>query len=220
MLQKEKEINKVRSRRKGPVLLTAGLCLIIGVIISYYMDYRDEKALLSTMEQLLQADEELPSGDTIQKLPVTEASAMPGAAEAQGGQGVLIGSLKIPCIGLEVPVVEGVGRNALRSAVGHMDGTAPPGAETGNCVIAGHRNYSFGRFFNRLDEVRIGDEIEFTSIAGESYVYQVNNITVVEPEDVSVLEPDGECTLTLITCTPIYIASHRLIVKAELLVTP
>lgn len=215
MLQEEKEIIKVRSRRRGPVCIIIGLSLIVGVITVQLMDYYNEKALLSTMEQLLQEETKVPSGETIQELPVTEAPAIQEENGPETEQ--LLGVVKIPCIELETPLVEGTDKKSLRSAVGHMEGTAMPGEETGNCVIAGHRNYSFGRFFNRLDEMEIEDEIEIVMVSGEVYTYRVDSIAVVGPEDMSVLSPDKEPSVTLITCTPIYIASHRLIVKAKLI---
>lgn len=85
----------------------------------------------------------------------------------------------------------------------------------GNCAIAGHRNYSFGLCFNRLNEVAVGDEITITT-KEKDYIYTVTETKVVEPEEISVLDQTKDTRLTLITCTPIYIASHRLIIIAKL----
>ena len=120
--------------------------------------------------------------------------------------------LRIPKINLEEAVKEGSTRGVLSSALGHVENTAMPGNE-GNCCIAGHRNYAFGKYFNRLDEITSGDVIELET-KDNLYQYEVVGVEVVEPEDVSVLDYKEGNNLTLITCTPILIGSHRLIVHA------
>ena len=122
--------------------------------------------------------------------------------------------LSIPSISCKDIIKEGCSRRVLAKALGHMEGTALPG-NSGNCVIAGHRNYSFGLHFNRLNEVTVGDEITI-ALKEELYNYTVIEIKVVEPEELWVLDQTDDARLTLITCTPIYIGSHRLIVVAEL----
>lgn len=122
--------------------------------------------------------------------------------------------LDIPSISCKETVKEGCDRGTLSEALGHMEETVLPG-ESGNCIIAGHRNYSFGLHFNRLNEVAVGDEITITTKQGV-YTYTVTKIKVVEPTDLSVLSQTEDATLTLITCTPIYVATHRLIVIAQL----
>lgn len=98
--------------------------------------------------------------------------------------------------------------------MGHFEGTALPG-EKGNCSIAGHRSYTYSEFFNRLDELAIGDEITIKTPKG-SFKYVVYDKFVVEPSRVEVLDATEDATLTLVTCTPVRIATHRLIVKAML----
>lgn len=120
--------------------------------------------------------------------------------------------LRIPKINLEEAVKEGSTRGVLSSALGHVENTAMPGNE-GNCCIAGHRNYAFGKYFNRLDEITTGDVIELET-KDNLYQYEVVGVEVVQPEDVSVLDYGEGQNLTLITCTPILIGSHRLIVHA------
>ncbi len=128
---------------------------------------------------------------------------------------ILLGTLKLPKIKLTVPVMEGVKPENLRYSVGHIPGTAPFGA-VGNCAIAGHRNYAFGKYFNRLDELKTGDEAILESHS-KVYRYIVYKKLVVQPNDPSVLKKSGnEKILTLITCTPKYIATHRLILQAKL----
>jgi sortase A len=125
-----------------------------------------------------------------------------------------IGILIIPKIDLEVTIGEGTDMDTLRYAVGHFKDTAMPG-ENGNFALAGHRSYTYGQYFNRLDEVKIGDTIIVKTING-TYKYKVYNTKVVLPEQVDVLNATKTPTMTLITCTPIRIATHRLIISAKL----
>ncbi len=149
-----------------------------------------------------------------------ENTASGGAAAGSGTKSGIsnqkvLGIIQIKKIKVKAPIVEGVKPSNLASAVGHIPGTAALGAP-GNSALAGHRSYTFGKFFNRLDELVIGDEIVITT-KKEDLKYKVSKIHVVTPDDVSVLKGSkDESIITLITCTPIYVASHRLIVVAAL----
>ena len=126
-----------------------------------------------------------------------------------------IGKIMIEKINVNIPIVEGVNKDNLSIGAGHIPGTSVIG-EVGNCALAGHRSYTFGRFFNRLNELEIGDKILVTTKKGE-FVYTVYKKHIVEPSDTSVLNRnDKDRVLTLITCEPVYIASHRLIIHARI----
>ncbi len=104
--------------------------------------------------------------------------------------------LSIPAIDLRVPVFSGTNALPLNRGVGHVEGSAPPGS-AGNVAIAGHRD----GFFRGLMHLTKGDTIEIATLT-EFHTYHVNEISIVDPLDVSVLEPTSEATLTLITCYP------------------
>ncbi len=129
----------------------------------------------------------------------------------EGESGELLGTLKIPRIDAEMPVVLGASQDNLRVAAALMEGTTPIG-EIGNAAIAAHRSHTYGRFFNRLNEMELGDEIIVTT-PEDTFVYTVYEIKVVEPDDLSVLNRSRrDRVVTLITCDPIYEATHRLII--------
>jgi sortase A len=143
-----------------------------------------------------------------------QATAGAAAKPSSKSQNVL-GIITIDKIKIKYPVVEGVKSSNLSRAIGHIPGTASLG-QPGNCALAGHRNYTFGRYFNRLDEVNVGDIISITTKKAELR-YKVYEKLVVKPDDISVLKGSKDDTvLTLITCTPIYVATHRLILHARL----
>lgn len=217
-LKKQKRETKQHTGLIGLVCICVGACCIILALGSLGSHYYAEKQLLASTLRLQrelqhQRDEAEGIDSEAGNVPAEES----GNSDIWKGKEEILGSLMIPVIDLEVAVREGTDRTALRDAVGHLTGTAPIGEVNGNCVIAGHRNYSFGRFFNRLDEVEANDRIVLTNMSGEQYVYRVTEKKVVSPDDTSVLEAAGGGELTLITCTPIYIATHRLIVHCELI---
>lgn len=125
----------------------------------------------------------------------------------------LIGRLEIPRLGLHGMVREGDGEKTLGVALGHIPGTALPGAR-GNVGVAGHRD----TLFRGLGSIRPKDTIEFETLGG-SYEYQVESTRVVSPSDVAVLRGDGSEELTLVTCYPFWYvgaAPQRFIVKAKM----
>lgn len=123
--------------------------------------------------------------------------------------------LKIDKIDLYMPVLEGETNENLKISPSHMKNTGKVG-EVGNYVIAGHRSYTYGRHFNRLDEIEKGDKIQVIS-KGNVYIYKVVKKSIIKPEEVSVLNGNGKDKLiTLITCHPIKVATHRLIIQGEL----
>lgn len=119
--------------------------------------------------------------------------------------------LRIPKIGLEVAVLEGTDDLTLNRGVGHIEGTPRPG-EAGNSGIAGHRD----GFFRGLKDIAVGDRFGLATLAGEES-YEVDRITIVSPDDVSVLDETPGPSLTLVTCYPFYFvgdAPRRYIVRA------
>jgi len=116
-----------------------------------------------------------------------------------------------------VAVLEGTDDWTLNRAVGHIEETAKPGA-TGNIGIAGHRD----GFFRPLQNVRIGDRLEVQTLDG-TQVYRIARTWIVEPDDVSVLDPTSMPSVTLVTCYPFYFvgpAPRRFIVRAERVGSP
>jgi sortase A len=125
--------------------------------------------------------------------------------------GLPLGILSIPRLRLEVPVWPGADPLTLDRGLGHIPGTPPPGV-VGNVGIAGHRD----GYFRVLKDVVEGDEILLETLAGRER-FVVDLVLIVRPEDVWVLEPTAEPSLTLVTCYPFYFlgkAPQRYIVRA------
>jgi sortase A len=127
--------------------------------------------------------------------------------------GAPLAVLSISKLGLCVPVFNGTDAMTLNRGAGRISGTARPG-ERGNIGIAAHRD----SFFRGLKDVALGDRIELAAL-NQKFVYSVDNIAVVTPSDVSVLQARSQPSLTLVTCYPFYFvgdAPQRYIVQASL----
>lgn len=136
------------------------------------------------------------------------ASDAPDAAIVEG----LVGRLEIPRLHLSAIVMEGDDDATLARAVGHLPDTALPW-EPGHTVLAGHRD----TFFRPLKDLRDGDLIRMTTARG-TFEYRVTATKIVEPNDLSVLAPAPDRSLTLVTCYPFFYvgrAPKRFIVHAR-----
>jgi sortase A len=127
--------------------------------------------------------------------------------------GDVLGRVDIPRLGISVAVLQGTSSRTLRLGVGHIEGTPLPG-ETGNTGIAGHRD----TFFRELKDIRTNDAIQLQT-ATELLHYEVDWVKVVDPDDITVLEPSSfGSTLTLVTCYPFHFvgsAPKRFVVRAH-----
>ena len=214
-------------------LLSAALlaAALAGTVLALFPSWEQHKeqerqaALLSRIEKAAR-QKELPPGSTIvpetagrvagsdllEEKAAFEQETEAGWPEKEGSE---IGILTIPRIEAELPVTAGVSEKQLKISEGWVMQTDMVGS-VGNAVIAGHRSYTSGLHFNRLDELEAGDEILFTAADGEAMRFIVEETLTVDPDDPAVfsLPQEGRAQLTLYTCTPIRKATHRLIVRA------
>lgn len=135
------------------------------------------------------------------------------------GDGVM-GMVSIPKIHQTIPIYHGTDDSVLQAGAGHLPGTAlPVGGESTHCVLAGHRGLPSARLFSDIDQLEIGDKI-YLHVLDDVYAYQVQNILPMVPrDDVETLNAalsirPGQDWLSLMTCTPYGINTHRLIVQA------
>lgn len=131
------------------------------------------------------------------------------------GDGVM-GSIKIAKIGVDLPIYHGTGDDSLARGVGHIESTALPiGGASTHAVLTGHRGLPSAELFTRLDELAPGDTFVIT-ILGRKLAYKVTGTEVVLPDQLSSLAvQDGKDLVTLVTCTPYGVNTHRLLVHAE-----
>lgn len=130
------------------------------------------------------------------------------------GDGVM-GAIRIPKISVNLPVYHGTSELTLASGAGHLYGSSlPVGGKNTHSVITGHRGLVEAAMFTRLDEMRVGDYF-YLDVMGRTLVYKVDRITEINPDDTSKLKiVPGEDRVTLMTCTPYGVNTHRLLVSA------
>lgn len=128
--------------------------------------------------------------------------------------GDAMGYITIPKIDINLPIYEGTGEDVLAHGIGHLSETSYPlGGESTHSALSGHRGLAEAELFTNLDKVLVGDRF-YLHILDEVLAYQVDQILVVLPQEVDALEiVEGEDLCTLVTCTPIGINSHRLLVR-------
>lgn len=144
-----------------------------------------------------------------------------GPTTAAGSGAGVMGELDYPGIGVSLPIYHGTGEDSLTRGVGHLYGSSlPVGGSSTHAVLTSHSGQVNASLFSTLPEARIGDVFQ-VSVLGERLFYRVDRIDTVLPEQTENLTivPGGDF-LTLITCTPIGINSHRLLVRGERIPAP
>lgn len=131
------------------------------------------------------------------------------------GNGIM-GYIEIPKTGVELVIYHSLEEEFLQEGVGHMEGTSLPiGGENTHAVLAAHSGLPTAKLFTDLDHMSVGDRF-YIHTAGEILVYMVTDVSVVLPHQVEKLAIEsGKDIVTLVTCTPYGINSHRLLVKGE-----
>lgn len=210
--------------------LFAGLSLLLYPTVSDYWnslhasqavaDYAENVRNLEAekYEQVLQDaksyNQMLPYEQTTFALSEEEKEAYDALLDISG-TGVM-GYIEIPTVNISLPVYHGTEDAVLQIAVGHLEWSSlPVGGESTHCVLSGHRGLPSARLFTNLDKLVAGDKF-IMRVLDEVLTYEVDQILIVEPTDVSTLIIEaGKDLCTLVTCTPYGINSHRLLVRGH-----
>ena len=210
--------------------LFAGLSLLLYPTVSDYWnslhasqavaDYAENVRNLEAekYEQVLQDarnyNQMLPYKHTTFALSEEEKEAYDALLDISG-TGVM-GYIEIPTVNISLPVYHGTEDAVLQIAVGHLEWSSlPVGGESTHCVLSGHRGLPSAKLFTNLDKLVAGDKF-IMRVLDEVLTYEVDQILIVEPTDVSTLIIEaGKDLCTLVTCTPYGINSHRLLVRGH-----
>lgn len=132
------------------------------------------------------------------------------------GNNDTMGYVEIKKINVSLPIYHGTGEGVLQSGIGHLEGSALPiGGVNNHSVLSGHTGLPSAKLLTNLDKLQIGDKIVI-KVLKDTLTYSVVQINTVLPEETEILKPqEGKDLLTLFTCTPYGINSHRLLVIAE-----
>ena len=144
------------------------------------------------------------------------ASAPPLAYADQLTVGGVMAYIDIPKINVYLPVQHGTGAETLEKSVGHVMGTSlPVGGSSTHAVLSAHSGMASSKLFSDIDQLEKGDTF-YIHVLGEVLAYEVDNINTVLPTDTSLLQiEDGKDLVTLVTCTPFGINTHRILVRGH-----
>ena len=213
------------------LLLALGVTLyplisnIVGEKYRSMVESRYDKAVeqLDTMELIAEKERAVAYNKTLQG-GTGNAFSREALAEAEGsywhllnvrGDGIM-GYIQIPKIGVELPIYHGTAEETLDKGVGHLLGTSLPVGGIGtHSVLTGHSGLAGTRMFSDLDQLKVGD-VFYVRVLDETHAYMILDINTVLPEDTSKLEIDPQReSVTLVTCTPFGVNTHRLLVRGE-----
>ena len=212
-------------RGVGRTLIGAGVLVLLFVAYQLWGTNLAEARSQRSLKKDFLASLTSPTTTAGRPAPTTTVTAAPGStlppttpappntAAPPPPQGAAVAIIRIPRIGVEKAVVEGVDVDDLKKGPGHYPGTPMPG-QPGNAAIAGHRT-TYGAPFNRVDELEPGDPILVTTRQGR-FRYETMETKIVAPSDVFVLDPTPDNRLTLTSCHPKYSARQRIVVIARL----
>ena len=136
------------------------------------------------------------------------------------GTGIM-GYITIEKIGVELPIYHGTSDAVLQVAAGHLEGTSlPVGGASTHAVISAHRGLPSAKLFTNLDQLEVGDTFTIT-VLDRTLTYEVDNISIILPTETDSLKvSEGKDYITLMTCTPYGINTHRLLVRGRRITTP
>ena len=224
-------VEKIKKNWKIILIFILGLLIATYPIISNYYYTIDNNNQIAEFNE---AVAEMPSKEVLERIELAKAyndtldpSRLADPYTEREKKGVenyarmlevreKIGYIDIPKINQQIPVYAGTSEDVLQHACGHLEGTSLPiGGKDTHAVITAHRGLPQVKLFRDLDKMEEGDLFFFTNVK-ETLAYKVDQILVVEPWDFEpVLVVEGKDLMTLLTCTPYMINSHRLLVRGH-----
>ncbi|MCF0260579.1 MAG: class C sortase, partial [Erysipelotrichaceae bacterium] len=207
--------------------LIAGMCLMIYPSLANFINQRTATQAIATYSEdvvkikpedyskMLDAAKEYNKRLAKVENPLARFEQVPGYNELLniGGTGIM-GVITIGKINVELPIYHGTSDDILNVAVGHLQGSSLPiGGKDTHAVLTGHRGLPSARLFTDLDQLQEGDTFTIT-VLDQTVTYTVDQIRIVQPTNIEDLKiVPGEDYVTLMTCTPYGINTHRLLVR-------
>ena len=212
------------------LVLLAGLSLLLyPTVADLWNSMHQSRAIATYTESMAELDDSLYQAaleearayneslltDRMRYYPDEAAMERYNAVLDVTGSGVM-GYIEIPKISVMLPMYHGTSDGVLQVAVGHVVGSSlPVGGESTHCILSGHRGLPSATLFTNLDRMEIGDTF-MLHVLNETLTYEVDEILVVEPEEITALQiEEGADLCTLVTCTPYGVNSHRLLVRGR-----
>lgn len=211
------------------IIFILGIILLFYPMISNFFQRSEQKSMINTYEEKVHdnekhMDELFKKAQQYNSVWCQTKGAIVGDSELQLQykeqlnviDDSIMGFVEIPKISVSLPIYHGTEEEALKNGVGHFEDSAlPVGGENTRCILTAHRGLPNSKLFTRLDELKHGD-LFYLQVCNQTLAYQVNEIQVIKPDELGKLQIYPEKDLvSLITCTPYGINTHRLVVTGE-----
>ena len=216
------------------VIMLCGLAAGAGLLLypsvaNYWNSFHQTQAIMAYSDEIAQMDAEdyetilnnakeynRKLGETGIQWNMSEAQKADYERQLVVGTTGIMGYISIPKIHVKLPIYHGTEESVLQTSIGHLEQTSlPVGGKYSHCCLSGHRGLPSARLFTDLDKLREGDTWTVT-VLNETLTYQIDQIRIVEPADLTNLTIEGKKDLaTLITCTPYGINTHRMLVRGH-----
>lgn len=222
----------MKSRIRQIIFFVLGLGLCLFPLISGIVEkgrqkdivktYKDDVGKEADVEKILRDAEDYNNilnqtqGAVVGNLTDTVLSDESYNRHLNIGENGIMGAIEIPKINVNLPIWHVTEEVSLSNGAGHLQGSSfPVGGKSTRSVLTSHRGLPSSKLFTRLDELKKGD-LFYIQVCGKTLAYQVSNIEVIEPEEIDRLRIiSGKDIVTLVTCTPYGINTHRLVVDGE-----
>lgn len=216
------------------VAVMAGICLCLYPVLSSFLEGEHLKNVVSTYESSVEkvkeeeAEQMLHEAEEYNDILYQEAGSIASKPREErlhekryenllnlSDTGIM-GTIEIPKISVNLPIYHGTTEEVLSIGIGHLEGSSlPVGGKNTHSILTGHRGLPNAKLFTRLDELEKGD-LFYIQVGNKTLAYRVNDIKVIKPEDAEELSIKADKDeVSLITCTPYGINSHRLVVTGE-----
>ena len=212
------------------LIFLVGLAIFLYPSVSNYVNSKNQSRAITNYEEALAAvseedysrfwkeardyNEELKSKPLNFKFSEEELAKYNSILDPTGTG--IIGYIEIENIGVNLPIYHGTEESVLQVGIGHLEGTSfPTGTKSTHAVLSGHRGLPSAKLFSDLDQMIVGDTF-LLHVLDQTFAYQVDQINIVLPEETSDLAiVDDKEYVTLVTCTPYGVNTHRLLVRAK-----
>ena len=212
------------------LIFIAGLAIFLYPSVSNYINSRNQSRAISNYEEMVNNiseedyskmwSEAIAYNEELAKKPLNFELSDEEREEYNkilnvSGTGV-IGYIEIENIGVNLPIYHGTAESVLQVGIGHLEGTSfPTGTKSTHAVLSGHRGLPSSKLFSDLDQMIVGDTF-LLHILNQTFAYQIDKINIVLPEETNDLAiVDNEEYVTLVTCTPYGVNTHRMLVRAK-----
>ena len=212
------------------LIFIAGLCIFLYPSVSNYINSRNQSRAISNYEEMVNNiseedyskmwSEAIAYNEELAKKPLNFELSDEEREEYNkilnvSGTGV-IGYIEIENIGVNLPIYHGTAESVLQVGIGHLEGTSfPTGTKSTHAVLSGHRGLPSSKLFSDLDQMIVGDTF-LLHILDQTFAYQIDKINIVLPEETNDLAiVDNEEYVTLVTCTPYGVNTHRMLVRGK-----